>query len=203
VTTRQASQSSPRFTLNSVELQSRSLPSMIRMNQVLIEHLTLAPGEPKPPGKSKARTLRRSSRTCTCPHEVGPAYSSALENSTTAQPAHCTPSRPRGIGESAARCAEMIAEALGGGGGRIVSFAEDGWARPGRLVWKCCANMLTHEAHHRGQVCMLAHQLGFPLPIRGGVRDLDWERLWKEGGSPGGPGRRFLGNRSSWRISPL
>ena len=24
--------------------------------------------------------------------------------------------------------------------------------------------MLAHEAHHRGQVCMLAHQLGFPLP---------------------------------------
>jgi uncharacterized damage-inducible protein DinB len=23
--------------------------------------------------------------------------------------------------------------------------------------------MISHEAHHRGQVCMLAHQLGFPL----------------------------------------
>jgi uncharacterized damage-inducible protein DinB len=24
--------------------------------------------------------------------------------------------------------------------------------------------MLSHEAHHRGQVCLPAHQLGFPLP---------------------------------------
>jgi hypothetical protein len=24
----------------------------------------------------------------------------------------------------------------------------------------------SHDAHHRGQVCMLAHQLGFPLPAK-------------------------------------
>ncbi|MGC2194809.1 MAG: DinB family protein [Terriglobales bacterium] len=48
--------------------------------------------------------------------------------------------------------------------------------------------MLSHEAHHRGQVCMLAHQLGFPLPIEVTSGLWNWERLWKECGPPGGPG---------------
>ena len=48
--------------------------------------------------------------------------------------------------------------------------------------------MLSHEAHHRGQVCMLAHQLGFPLPKEVAYGIWNWEKLWKECGSPGGPG---------------
>jgi uncharacterized damage-inducible protein DinB len=42
------------------------------------------------------------------------------------------------------------------------------------------AYMIVHEAHHRGQVCMLAHQLGFPLRDKGGI--WDWEKLWKQCG---------------------
>jgi uncharacterized damage-inducible protein DinB len=43
--------------------------------------------------------------------------------------------------------------------------------------------MLAHEAHHRGQVCMLAHQLGFPLSKEVTSGMWSWEKLWKEGGS--------------------
>jgi uncharacterized damage-inducible protein DinB len=46
--------------------------------------------------------------------------------------------------------------------------------------------MISHEAHHRGQVCMLAHQMGFPLPKAYEI--WNWEKLWKECGSLGGPG---------------
>jgi uncharacterized damage-inducible protein DinB len=42
--------------------------------------------------------------------------------------------------------------------------------------------MISHEAHHRGQVCMLAHQLGFPLPTKAGAGMWVWEKLWKECG---------------------
>ena len=48
--------------------------------------------------------------------------------------------------------------------------------------------MLSHEAHHRGQVRMLAHQLGFPLPDKVGYRIWNWEKLWRDSGAPGGPG---------------
>lgn len=39
--------------------------------------------------------------------------------------------------------------------------------------------MIQHDTHHRGQVCMLSHQLGYPLPV--GVNSGIWirETLWK------------------------
>jgi uncharacterized damage-inducible protein DinB len=45
------------------------------------------------------------------------------------------------------------------------------------------AYKVSHEGHHRGQVCMLAHQLGFPLPIKAAYGIWSWEKLWKQCGS--------------------
>ena len=42
--------------------------------------------------------------------------------------------------------------------------------------------MILHDGHHRGQACMLAHQLGFPLPIKAAYGMWVWERLWKQCG---------------------
>ena len=44
------------------------------------------------------------------------------------------------------------------------------------------AYMISHEAHHRGQICMLAHQLGFALPVKATYGMWSWEKLWKECG---------------------
>jgi len=46
--------------------------------------------------------------------------------------------------------------------------------------------MVAHEAHHRGQVCMLAHQMGFKLPVAVMSGIWNWEKLWKECGWAGG-----------------
>jgi len=54
--------------------------------------------------------------------------------------------------------------------------------------------MSSRQAHHRGQACMLAHQIGFPLPIEGDVRDLELGKVVERVGS-GDPGA-ILGNRS-------
>ena len=109
--------------------------------------------------------------------------------------AHCTPQQARaGLAESAARCAEMLAEALcdgkngGKNEGRVEKFLRDGWARPWPVGVEMLCYMLSHEAHHRGQVCMLAHQLGFRLPTEVTSGIWNWEKLWKECGSPRGPG---------------
>jgi len=176
-----------------------------RMNQMLIEHLDpaawgakppTAKPTAKPPGKNKVRTIaaifthmhnvRCKWVRLTAPHLKVPRQLNR---------AHCTPQQARaGLAESAARCAEMLAEALGGceGGreneGRVEKFLRDGWARPWPVGLEMLCYMLSHEAHHRGQVCMLAHQLGFPLPIKVTSGIWNWEKLWKECGSPGGPG---------------
>jgi len=159
-----------------------------RMNQMLIEHLGPAAWKAKPPGKARTiaaifthmHNVRVKWIRLTAPH---------LEAPRQLHRAHCTPSQARaGLAQSAARCAEMLAEVLDNSGGRVKKFRRDGWAKswPGGVEMLCY--MLSHEAHHRGQVCMLAHQLGFPLPIEVTSGLWNWEKLWKECGSPRGPG---------------
>lgn len=93
----------------------------------------------------------------------------------------CTQQKARiALAESARRCAEMLSEALGESGGRVTRFRRDGWARPWPVGLDLFAYMVTHDAHHRGQVCMLAHQLGFPLPLKVSSGMWAWERLRKE-----------------------
>ena len=158
-----------------------------RMNQILIEHLDPAAWKARPPGKARSiaaifthmHNVRTKWVRLTAPHLKVPRQ---LHRSD------CTPQQARaGLAESAARCAEMLAEALGGGG-RVEKFLRDGWARPWPVGVEMLCYMLSHEAHHRGQVCMLAHQLGFPLPIEVTSGIWNWQKLWKECGSPGGPG---------------
>jgi len=147
-----------------------------RMNQMLIEQLDPAAWRAKPPGKVRTiaaifthmHNVRTKWIRLTAPHLKVPAQ---LNRS------HCTPRQARaGLADSAARCAEVLAEALGEGGGRIEQFRRDGWARPWPVGPEMLCYMLSHEAHHRGQVCMLAHQLGFPLPDAVTSAMWSWEK---------------------------
>jgi uncharacterized damage-inducible protein DinB len=171
-----------------------------RMNQILIEHLDpgawrTKPSTAKPPGPARNIMPRPIAAIFTHMHNVRCKWvrltAPQLKIPAQLNRAHCTPQQARaGLAESAARCTEMLAEALGGGQdkGRLKKFHRDGWARPWPVGPEMLCYMLAHEAHHRGQVCMLAHQLGFPLPIKVTSGLWNWEKLWKECGSPGGPG---------------
>ena len=159
-----------------------------RMNQIVLEHLDAGAWRAKPPGKTRTiaaifthvHNVRLKWVRLTAPHLKVPQQLNR---------AHCTLQQARaGLAESAARCAEMLGEALGGSGGRIEKFRRDGWAPPWPVGLEMLCYMLSHEAHHRGQVCMLAHQLGFPLPKEAVYGIWNWEKLWKECGSLSGPG---------------
>ena len=159
-----------------------------RMNQLLIEHLDPAAWKAKPPGNVRPivaifthmHNVRTKWVRLSAPHlKVPPQLNRA----------RCTPQQAReGLAESAARCIEMLAEALGAPGGRIEKFLRDGLAPAWPAGPEMLCYMLAHEAHHRGQVCMLAHMLGFPLPYKASDGIWNWEKLWKECGSPRGPG---------------
>lgn len=158
-----------------------------RMNQMILEHLDSAVWNAKPPGKARSiaaifthvHNVRTKWIRLTAPHRKMPRQ---------LQRAHCTPNQARaGLAESAAQCEEMLAEALGGGG-RVEKFVRDGWARPWPVGPEMLCYMLAHEAHHRGQVLLLAHQLGFPLPKEVMYGIWNWEKLWKDCGAPSGPG---------------
>jgi uncharacterized damage-inducible protein DinB len=163
-----------------------------RINQILIENLNPAVWRAKPP--SGVRTIpsifthMHNVRTkwirLTAPH---------LKVPPRLHRADCTPHKARtAFTRSAARCAEMLAEALGETGGRVEKFLRDGWAKPWPVGPEMLCYMIAHEAHHRGQVCMLAHQLGFPLPVNVMSGIWNWEKLWKECGASGGPGHDWL-----------
>ncbi len=159
-----------------------------RMNQFMIEQLDPKAWKAKPPAKGRTiaaifthmHNVRCKWIRLTAPHLKVPRQ---LDR------AHCTPRQARaGLADSAARCLEMLAEALGGPESRIQKFHRDGWARPWPVGVEMLCYMISHEAHHRGQVSMLAHQLGFPLPQKVGYGIWNWEKLWKECGEPRGPG---------------
>jgi uncharacterized damage-inducible protein DinB len=158
------------------------------MNQLLIERLDPQAWKSSPPGKVRTiaaifthmHNVRTKWIRLTAPHlKVPPQLNRA----------NCTPQQARAaLAESAVRCQEMLTEALSGRSSQIESFHRDGWAKSWPVGPEMLCYMLSHEAHHRGQVCMLAHQLGFPLPIQVTSGLWNWEKLWKESGSPQGLG---------------
>jgi uncharacterized damage-inducible protein DinB len=157
-----------------------------RMNQLVLGNLDPRAWRAKPPGRN-ARTIaaifahmhniRRKWLRLSAPHLKLPAQ---LDRT------RCTERQARiALAESARRCSEMLAEALGRPEGRVKQFCRDGWARPWPAGAAMFAYIVVHDAHHRGQVCMLAHQLGFPLPLKVAYGMWIWEKLWKDCGFTG------------------
>jgi len=154
-----------------------------RMNQIVLEHLDPAAWRANLPMR-KGRTIaaivahvhniRRKWLRLSAPQITLPA---PLDRAT------CTQKQARSaLGESAARCSEMLVDALARPQGDVTLFRRDGWARPWPAGAAMVAYMISHEAHHRGQVCMLAHQFGFPLPIQAASGIWAWETLWRQCG---------------------
>lgn len=42
--------------------------------------------------------------------------------------------------------------------------------------------LIAHDSHHRGQISMLARQVGFPVPAQTGFGLWEWGSLWRECG---------------------
>ena len=149
-----------------------------RINQILLECLNPAIWQAKPPGK-KSRTIaaifahihniRRKWIRLSVPPMALP---------TPLDPTRCTRKQAtRALADSARRCLKMLGVLLTSAEDR--KFRRDGWARPWPAGAATVAFMISHEAHHRGQICMLAHQLGSPLPRSIGGQIWNWEKLWK------------------------
>jgi uncharacterized damage-inducible protein DinB len=137
-----------------------------RMNQILIEHLDSAACRAKPP--EKARTI---AAIFIHMHNVRSKWvrGTATDQKIPRQlnRAHCRLQQARaGISQErrslhgdARRSAQRSWGPRREVSQRRVGSALAGW--PGMLCY-----MISHEAHHRGQVCMLAHQLGFRCRMR-------------------------------------
>ena len=76
-----------------------------------------------------------------------------------------------GMAASAAAMVKLIERSLAGGG-HVPDF------RPDVVALVCAA--ITHEAHHRGQICHWARELGAPLGPEEQLQLWDWGALWKQ-----------------------
>jgi uncharacterized damage-inducible protein DinB len=136
-----------------------------RINQLLLERLDPRAWRPKPSGKA-TRTI---AAIFTHVHNVRCKWlrlsAPHLKITARLDRSGCTQKQAASaLAESAARCCEMMSDALSGSPGRVPNFVRDGWSRPWRPGVAMCAYMISHEAHHRGQVCMLAPSTRIPAP---------------------------------------
>jgi uncharacterized damage-inducible protein DinB len=83
---------------------------------------------------------------------------------------------------SAEQCLRMLTDALSAAPNRrVAKFFRDSWMPTWPAGGTMFTYMFAHEAHHRGQILMLAHQLGYRiLDKTPGI--WHWEKLWKQAG---------------------
>jgi uncharacterized damage-inducible protein DinB len=156
------------------------------MNQLLLEHMDPRAWRATLPGSKRGgRTIaaifahlhnnRRVWLKHSAPHLKCPA---ALD------PFRCTMKQAAAAHrKSAGRCLEMLEDALSGDAKRRVKkFSRGEWSQTWPAGSAMFAYMFSHEAHHRGQITMLAHQLGYRLPVKAWAGIWWWEKLWKQAG---------------------
>jgi uncharacterized damage-inducible protein DinB len=156
------------------------------MNQLILSHLDPRAWRAQPPGqKGNGRTIAaifahlHNNRLVwiknSAPHLKCPA---------PLDPDRCTMKQAVAAHKkSATQCLRMLADALSGDPKRrVTKFSRGSWTRTWPAGGAMFAYMFSHEAHHRGQILMLAHhQLSYrALYKTPGV--WHWEKLWKQAG---------------------
>ena len=85
--------------------------------------------------------------------------------------------------KSARQCLLMLTDALSAAPKRrVTKFSRGAWAPTWPAGGTMFAYMFSLEAHHRGQILMLAHQLGYRLPVKAWAGIWWWQKLRKQVG---------------------
>ncbi len=146
-----------------------------RINQYLIENLDDAAWNAEPPG-GKGRTIAAIAAHM---HNVrhmwlavaakGKPLPDKLDRATVTRKAAM-----QALAQSTECCRQLLAEGLDHPEGKVKGFRPDVAGMFGYLI--------SHDAHHRGQICALARQVGYPLPKEATFGMWEWGTRWKECG---------------------
>jgi uncharacterized damage-inducible protein DinB len=154
------------------------------MNQLLLAHLDPQAWRAELPGAKGHRSiaaifahlhnsrlvwLRHNAPHLRCPAPLDP-YRCTMKQAALAHR------------KSAEQCLRMLIDALSTRPDRKVTKFSRGWLRPWPAGATMFAYMFSHEAHHRGQILMLTHQLGYRIPLATAAGIWNWDKLWKEQG---------------------
>jgi len=155
------------------------------MNQLILSHLDPHAWRAQPPGqRDNGRTIaaifahlhnsrlvwiKNSAPHLKCPAPLDPDRCTIKQTSAAHR-------------KSATQCLRMLTDALSAAPDRrVTKFSRGSWTRTWPAGGTMFAYMFSHEAHHRGQILMVAHQLSYRiLDKTPGV--WHWEKLWKQAG---------------------
>jgi len=154
------------------------------MNQLLLSRLDPRAWRAEPPGqKRNGRTVaaifahlhnnRLTWLKNSAPHLKCPA---------PLDPDRCTMKQAAAAHKkSATQCLRMLKDGLSDDPKRrVTKFSRGSWAPTWPSGATTFAYVFSHEAHHRGQILMLAHQLGYRLPDEAAYGIWQWDKLWKQ-----------------------
>ena len=112
--------------------------------------------------------LKRSAPHLKCPAPLDPARCTIRQTASAHK-------------KSDAGCLKMLEEALSENPDRrVTKFSRGSWAPDWPAGPTMFAYMFAHDAHHRGQIIALAHQLGYRLPDEAAYGIWHWDKIWKE-----------------------
>lgn len=157
------------------------------MNQLLLAHLDPRAWRAEPPGSSghAGRTIAAIfAHLHNCRVKWLNGSAPHLKLPARLDPHRCTMKQAAAAHKASARqCLRMLTDALSDGPNRrVTKFFRDSWMPTWPAGGTMFAYMFAHEAHHRGQILMLAHQLGYRLPDHAAVGIWWWDKLWKQQG---------------------
>lgn len=157
------------------------------MNQHLLAHLdpqawrARAPGTPSHKGRTIAAIFAHlhNSRLVWLKHSAP-----HIKCPVPLDPDRCTMKQAAAAHrKSAAQCLRMMSDALSAAPKRqVTTFSRGSWTRTWPAGGTMFAYMFSHEAHHRGQILLLAHQLGYRFSPQEAGGIWQWDKLWKEHG---------------------
>jgi uncharacterized damage-inducible protein DinB len=146
-----------------------------KANQLLLRHIDDAAWRAAPP-TGKGRSIGSMAAHM---HQVRLMWLKAAEKSGK-HPAKLDPdkaTRPQvqaSLEATAGAIHKFLEKALDDPSGKVSNFKPNVVAFIGYLI--------SHDAHHRGQMAMLARQVGHPLPPQTGFALWEWGTLWRECG---------------------
>jgi uncharacterized damage-inducible protein DinB len=154
-----------------------ALATSERMNQYLLQGLPAEAWRAEPPG-GEGRTV---AAIVAHVHNVRLMWLKAAAKGSKIPPQldrlKVTPDQARkGLAASHAAVAKLVEASLAAGG-KVKNFPPD--------VAAFVAYLISHDAHHRGQICMLSRQVGYRLSNAVMFGMWEWNKRSKEAGARG------------------
>ena len=151
----------------------RAYSSSARINQFLVEHLDPAVWRARPPGGERVRTIAALVAHL---HNCGLRYLERTDPSARVPAeldrARVTPAQAaRALGAKRKAVLRVVGAAIAQGR-RIVGFPHDATSY---LLY-----YMAHDNHHRGQIVMLARQLGHPVSRKTMIGMWQWSARAEE-----------------------